>query len=122
MLASRHADPRAIERIAHAGGRQIPVRIIIPREGQARGARLETHGRGFYLGAAARSGARNALLADALGMAMVSVDYRLAPEYPWPAAPDDCERAVLWLTEQAEAEFGTARLMIGGASREPPWP
>jgi acetyl esterase len=116
MLAGRPPDPRAVERIAHAGGHRVPVRIITPREGQARAACLEIHGGGFYLGAAARSDTRNALLADALGMAVVSVDYRLAPEHPWPAAPDDCETAALWLAEQAEAEFGTARLMIGGAS------
>jgi len=44
------------------------------------------------------------------------VDYRLAPEHPWPAAPDDCETAALWLLEHAETCFGTARLAIGGAS------
>jgi acetyl esterase len=116
MLPGRPPDPRAVERVAQAAGRQVPVRIITPRQGQARAAYLEIHGGGFYLGTAARSDARNARLADALGMAMVSVDYRLAPEHPWPAAPDDCETAALWLAEHAEAEFGTARLMIGGAS------
>src|SRR6202042_2780889 len=38
------------------------------------------------------------------------------PEHPWPAAPDDCETAALWLLEEAEARFGTARLAIGGGS------
>ncbi len=47
---------------------------------------------------------------------MVSVDYRLAPEHPWPAAPDDCETAALWLLEQAETRFGTTRMAIGGVS------
>ena len=116
MLTSRPPDPRAIDRIANAGGRQVPVRVITPREGQARAAYLDIHGGGFYLGSAARSDSRNAGLADALGMAVVSVDYRLAPEHPWPAAPDDCETAALWLLEHAEAVFGTPRLMIGGAS------
>ena len=51
-----------------------------------------------------------------MGVAVVSVDYRLAPEHPWPAAPDDCETAALWLLEQAEAMFGTTRLAVGGAS------
>ena len=65
---------------------------------------------------ASRSDARNALLADAVGVAVVSVDYRLAPEHPWPAAPDDCETAALWLVEHAGDLFGTTRLVIGGAS------
>jgi len=116
MLTRRPADPRAIDRLANAAGRQVPVRIITPSQGQARAAYLDIHGGGFYLGSAARSDSRNAVLADALGMAVVSIDYRLAPEHPWPAAPDDCETAAWWLLEHAEAEFGTLRLLIGGAS------
>jgi acetyl esterase/lipase len=49
-------------------------------------------------------------------MAGVSVDYRLAPEHRWPAAPEDCETAALWLLEQAETRFGATRLAIGGVS------
>jgi acetyl esterase/lipase len=116
MLTRRATDPRAIDRIAHAAGREVPVRVITPRAGQARAAYLDIHGGGFYLGSAARSDSRNAVLADALGLAVVSIDYRLAPEHPWPAAPDDCETAALWLLDRAEAEFGASRLLIGGAS------
>jgi len=116
MLTSRPTDPRAVDRIAHTGGRQVPVRVITPRQRQARAAYLDIHGGGFYLDSAARNDSRNAVLADALGMAVVSVDYRLAPEHPWPAASDDCETAAMWLVERAEAVFGTPRLMIGGAS------
>jgi acetyl esterase/lipase len=47
---------------------------------------------------------------------VVSVDYRLAPEHPWPAAPEDCETAALWLVEEAETRFGSTRLAIGGVS------
>lgn len=47
---------------------------------------------------------------------MVSVDYRLAPEHPFPAGPDDCEAATGWLVQHAAAEFGTERLLIGGES------
>jgi acetyl esterase len=116
QLSRRPPEPRAVERIARAGEREVPVRVTTPLEGQARAAYLQIHGGGFYMDSAARSDSRNALLADAVGMAVVSVDYRLAPEHPWPAAPDDCETAALWLLEQAESLFGTARLMIGGAS------
>lgn len=111
-----HRDPAAVERLAEVGGRTVPVRIIAPSQGEARAVYLNIHGGGFYMDWAARGDARNRRLADALGVAVVSVDYRLAPEHPWPAAPDDCETAALWLLDQAEALFGTARLLIGGTS------
>ena len=67
--------------------------------------------------------ARNRCLADALAVAVVSVDYRLAPEHPGPgAAPDDCETAALWLLKEAETVFGTTRLAIGAHRQEPHWP
>lgn len=115
-LSSRPPDPRAVERLARAGGREVPVRVITPGEGRARAVYLQIHGGGFYMDSASRSDTRNAALADAIGVAVVSVDYRLAPEHPWPAAPDDCETAALWLVEQAGELFGTNQLMIGGAS------
>ncbi|HEY2477562.1 MAG TPA: alpha/beta hydrolase [Solirubrobacterales bacterium] len=108
--------PAAEEAQATAGGRNVPVRITHPRNGPSRGIYLEIHGGGFYMGSAARSDARNRQLADAVGIAVVSVDYRLAPEHSWPAASDDCETAALWLLEQSEVRFGTSRLAIGGGS------
>src|SRR5439155_19280503 len=48
--------------------------------------------------------------------AVVSVDYRLAPECHYPAGPDDCEAAALWLAANAQTDFGTDRLLIGGES------
>lgn len=108
--------PPAVEEIAEAAGRRVPVRIIAPENAAPRAVHLDIHGGGFYLGSAARGDARNRRLADALGVAVVSVDYRLAPEHPWPAAPDDCETAALWLLNRAEREIGTTRLTIGGAS------
>ena len=80
------------------------------------GVFLELHGGGFYLGSAAGSDIRNRRIADALGVAVVSVDYRLAPEHPWPSAPEDCETAALWLADHAESRFGTPKLAVGGFS------
>jgi len=108
--------PPAEEVLAEAGGRQVPVRVTNPQSGSPRGVYLEIHGGGFYMSRAERSDYRNRQLADAAGVAVVSVDYRLAPENPWPAAPDDCETAALWLLEEAEARFGTSSLAIGGGS------
>ena len=47
------------------------------------------------------------------GMACASVEYRLAPEHPYPAAWDDCESAAVWLMKNAKSEFGTDVLAIG---------
>lgn len=109
------APPAAVE-VLHTGGRSVSVRIHVPVSGAATGVFLEIHGGGFYSGAAAGSDVRNRSLAEALGLAVVSVDYLLAPEHPWPAAPDDCETAALWLAEHARDRFGTTKLFIGGFS------
>ena len=58
----------------------------------------------------------NAEIARRANCAVVSVDYRLAPEHPYPAGPDDCEAGALWLLANAQREFGTQRLAIGGGS------
>jgi acetyl esterase/lipase len=53
---------------------------------------------------------------ETAGLACVSVGYRLAPENPYPAPPDDCDAAALWLVKNARAEFGSDALAIGGES------
>jgi acetyl esterase/lipase len=55
-------------------------------------------------------------LADHAQVAVVSVHYRLAPEHRYPAAPDDCETAALWLVEHGAAVYGADQLIIGGES------
>src|SRR5580658_1330762 len=115
-LPAGPAGSRAVESIARAGEGQVPVRVTSPRSGASRATYLDIHGGGFYMDSADRSDARNARLADALGVTVVSVEYRLAPEHPWPAAPDDCETAALWLVEEGRKVFGTERMLIGGAS------
>ncbi len=55
-------------------------------------------------------------IADNTGQAVVAVEYRLAPEHPYPAGPDDCEGAAVWLLRNAEEEFGPDALTIGGES------
>ena len=92
----------------------LNVRVLVP-DG-VRGVYLHLHGGGWALGAAKQSDVRNHAIARHCGLAVVSVDYRLAPEHPFPAGPDDCEAAALWLAQNARAEFGTTRLWIGGES------
>ncbi|MFE2977614.1 alpha/beta hydrolase [Streptomyces sp. NPDC059258] len=114
--APRAAVPPALEETIEAAGVRVPVRVFLPADGPPQGVYLGIHGGGFYMGTAAQGDERHRALADALRVAVVGVDYRLAPEHPWPAAPDDCEAVALWLVEEAEARFGTTRLTIGGSS------
>lgn len=117
-LADRPVEhgPEPVDVVVEAAGLRVPVRILEPPGGEPRGVFIDIHGGGFFMGRAARGDARNRRLSDALGIVVVSVEYRLAPEDPYPAGLDDCEAAALWVTENAEARFGTSRLVIGGAS------
>jgi len=93
---------------------EIPIRVLRPD--RVDGVYLHFHGGGMTIGSAAGSDGRSWPLAKACNVAVVSVDYRLAPEDPFPAGPDDCEAAARWLVEHAAAEFGTDRLVVGGES------
>jgi acetyl esterase/lipase len=96
------------------GGAPLGLRVVAPDT--PRGVYLHLHGGGLILGSADGQDARLAEIADATGLACVSVDYRLAPEHPYPAAWDDAEAAALWLARNGAAEFGGAFLAIGGES------
>lgn len=102
--------------VVGVGGRRVPVRIHTPVDAAPSGVLLELHGGGFYLGSAAASDLRNRRLVEELSVAVVSVDYRLAPEHPWPAAPDDCETVARWLLAETMARFGTDRVALTGFS------
>eukprot|EP01037_Dinobryon_pediforme_P025834 gene25834-28135_t len=93
----------------------IPKSIIRPA-GAARGVYLHIHGGGWVLGAVDQQDPRLLRIADNCGFAVVSVDYRLAPEHPYPQGPDDCEAAAVWLAANAQTQFGTRVLTIGGES------
>ncbi|HJQ48484.1 MAG TPA: alpha/beta hydrolase [Amycolatopsis sp.] len=80
------------------------------------GAYLHIHGGGWVIGGADEQDALLERLVAASGHTVVSVDYRLSPETPFPGPLDDCEHAARWLADHAPAEFGTSRLTIGGES------
>lgn len=96
------------------GGHKVPLRVIAPENPQ--GIYLHIHGGGWVLGAADLQDLMLERIAAGTGLACVSVEYRLAPENPYPAGPDDCESAALWLVKHAKAEFGSDLLTIGGES------
>ena len=105
------AVPEGVEREI-AG---VRCRVFTP-DGPARAAYLHFHGGGMVVGAPEMSDLGNRALARAHDVAVVSVDYRLAPEHPFPAGPDDGVAVAAWLLEHGHAEFGSARLLTGGES------
>jgi acetyl esterase len=66
----------------------VPCRVFRP-DGPATAIYLHFHGGGMIMGAPEMNDAGNLELSRRHGMAVVSVDYRLAPEHPFPAGPDD---------------------------------
>ena len=93
---------------------RVSLRVFTPPT--IRGVYLYVHGGGFAFGASDLQDKRLEEIALTCEVAVISVDYRLAPENPYPAAHDDSEAAALWLGNNAKAEFGTEEIVIGGES------
>ncbi|MGG9963089.1 alpha/beta hydrolase [Ferruginibacter sp. SUN106] len=92
----------------------IALRIFTPDT--IRAVVLEIHGGGWSLGTAASDDIQNDNMARTCKVAVVSVDYRIAPEHAFPACINDCKAAAKWLVNNAMATFGTDKLFISGAS------
>ncbi len=93
----------------------VPCRVFRP-DAPARAVYVHFHGGAMMLGSPLMNDGANADLSSRFDVAVVSVDYRLAPEHPHPAGSDDCLAVAAWLVEHAAEEFGTARLLVGGES------
>jgi acetyl esterase len=90
---------------------QLPVRIYTPR-GTASGVRglvLYCHGGGFVLGDLETYDSVCRAICQKSDCVLVSVDYRLAPEHPFPAAVEDCHAALTWMADHAAELGGDAR-------------
>ncbi|WFR72575.1 alpha/beta hydrolase [Prescottella defluvii] len=100
------------------GAPRVPVRIYTPSGSYSRlGALVWFHGGGYVFGEIAASERTCVEIAATVGCVVVSVEYRLAPEHPYPAGLDDCFAALTWVAEHAD-ELGVdpERLAIGGVS------
>ncbi|PLK25781.1 alpha/beta hydrolase [Novosphingobium sp. TH158] len=99
-------------------GGNLPLRLFDVRaEREAGPVVVYYHGGGFAAGSIDSHAAVCADMSRALDLPVVSVEYRLAPENPWPAAPDDAEAAARWVAENGKA-FGreAAALVLAGDS------
>jgi acetyl esterase len=98
-------------------GGPIRVRLYRPLDDRPLPLVAYLHGGGWVMGTIDAFDPLCRALANASGALIASIDYRLAPEHPFPAAPDDARAAVRWLAANAE-ELGAdpARLGIAGDS------
>jgi acetyl esterase len=92
----------------------IPLTIFKPDT--IRGVVLDIHGGGWIQGSPEYDAQFNDELARTCKVAVVSVDYRLAPENPFPSCIEDCKAAAKWLLNNCKAEFGTEKIFISGGS------
>ena len=107
-----------------AGNPDVVVRVYEPAAtgagsggGRDRPCLFWIHGGGYILGSALMDDARLNRWAEEMGAVIVSVEYRLAPEHPYPAPLDDCYAALTWTYKNA-AELGVdaGRIVVAGAS------
>jgi acetyl esterase len=119
-LAPREQIFRATDRIIPGPGSELPIRIYQPREGKA-GERLPVlvwfHGGGFVIGDLDTHDSACRMLANQADCLVVAVDYRLAPEFKFPAAVEDSMAAVRWVALHARELGGDPeRIAVGGDS------
>ncbi|MDP7722898.1 alpha/beta hydrolase [Mycobacterium sp. TY814] len=105
--------PRDVEVLTLASG--TGVRLYRPAGGDGpTPALLWIHGGGYVVGSAQQDDPVCRRFSRALGITVASVDYRLAPEHPYPASLEDCYAALRWLAGLPAVDPG--RVAIGGAS------
>lgn len=115
-LASPPSEVAHEIRDVDAGG--VPARLYRPDTGaRVPGLLVWYHGGGWVLGSLDLHDGTCSSLARRSGHAVLSIDYRLAPEHPFPAALTDCVTATSWAHENADAlGIDPTRIAVGGDS------
>lgn len=120
-LPAHRSDVRREDRTVPANGSRpaVPLRVYTPTA-PAKGPRAcvyEIHGGGFMFGNLDMMDPWCESIAAQIDAVVVSVDYRLAPEHPFPAGIDDCHAGLVWTAENASAlGIDRARIAIAGQS------
>jgi acetyl esterase/lipase len=115
----RQPTPSVAERSVpgRQGSPDVKVFVVNAKPGEHRPAVLHTHGGGYFLGSAANDVPMLQVVARALDCVIVSVEYRLAPETPFPGSLEDNYAALKWLHAEAESlGVDPARIAVAGES------
>ncbi len=117
-MAGEPQDVSSVEdREIPGPGGQIPVRIYTPKGAGPFPVLVYFHGGGWVLGNIDSHDAVCRVLTNLADCITISVDYRLAPEHKFPAAPEDCYAATRWAADHADNFNGDAqRIAVGGDS------
>ena len=124
LFARNHFYPKpsievgsVTEALIPGPGISIPVRIVRPRSVSPTGTVIYFHGGGWIVGDLDQYQAHVARIADETDSVVINVDYRLAPEHPFPAGLDDALTAGLWIQRHID-EFGgdSRKLAVAGDS------
>jgi acetyl esterase len=105
-----------VDRTIPGPGGDLPVRLYRPDTGEPRPVVVYFHGGGYVLGGFGTHEWLCRHLAMESGCGVLAVDYRLAPEHPFPAAVEDAYAAVEWAAANPEAVGGDGRLAVAGDS------
>jgi len=118
--AAPNPDIEVTERFVPGPAGAPEVRVLVYRPTNLAGrlpAILHIHGGGYIVGVPEMDDAYNRGYAADVGCLIVSVDYRLAPEHPFPAPLEDCYAALAWLHAEADAlGVDRARIAVKGES------
>ena len=106
------ADPVGVDDVHETEADGVPVRVYEPDDAPA--TVVFFHGGGFVVGSLETHDPLCRLLTDRSGLRVVSVDYRLAPEHPFPAAVEDAYEATKWAANEYDGAVGVAGDSAGG--------
>ncbi len=109
-------EERLIPRLSEGG--DVPVRIYSPAKPVGKSpVLLWVHGGGYVAGSAYNDDYRFKQMVEVVGCIIVSIEYRLAPEYPFPASLEDCYSVLVWLSTGPDVlRIDPSRIAIGGIS------
>ena len=97
-------------------GGKLVVRIVAPQDGRVRGGLFHTLGGGWIANTPASFDYKHAQAAELCGLVVACVDWRKAPEHPYPAQLDDMEAACLWFIDFMREEYAQDRMFLRGES------